>query len=223
MKRIAFLAITVLVGASFVVLTGLYFSKSSAQSTLPVLAATSVGMIDTPNGAMNHAVVELSSWPDSVTGDCHGSDGGNHPDWVTFCSTTDLELPAHSLVTIKISQYDGGETITNAYFAQVHGTIDGTATVDGFTFTQIPADSVGHTFTIHGIPSPSQDDLFVSVPLQLTEAEGETPKVVEFSFYTGSPGTYFWNCEFPCGDGTYARFGGPMSMQGYMAGHISVV
>ena len=33
---------------------------------------------------------------------------------------------------------------------------------------------------------------------------------------------YVWQCEYPCGDGTYANFGGPMSAQGYMAGTISV-
>jgi hypothetical protein len=74
----------------------------------------------------------------------------------------------------------------------------------------------------------SQDDLFVSVPLMAANQDnvGEdgypVPNMVEFSFYTGGPGTYFWNCEFPCGDGTYANFGGPMSAQGYMAGRITV-
>ena len=45
---------------------------------------------------------------------------------------------------------------------------------------------------------------------------------VTFSFITKGPGTYVWNCEFPCGDGTYAKFGGPMSTQGYMSGTVTV-
>jgi hypothetical protein len=31
-----------------------------------------------------------------------------------------------------------------------------------------------------------------------------------------------WNCEYPCGDGTYAKFGGPMSARGYMSGTLTV-
>ena len=44
-----------------------------------------------------------------------------------------LHVPAHSLVTVTINQYDGGEKITNPYFAKVHGTVGGTMTVDGKT------------------------------------------------------------------------------------------
>jgi hypothetical protein len=46
--------------------------------------------------------------------------------------------------------------------------------------------------------------------------------VVRFSFMTGGPGKYVWNCEFPCGDGTYAKFGAPMSTRGYMSGTLTV-
>ena len=48
------------------------------------------------------------------------------------------------------------------------------------------------------------------------------PHVVTFSFVTRGPGSYVWQCEFPCGDGTYAKFGGPMSQQSYMSGTITV-
>lgn len=226
MKRVlqvVFLLITIIVGVGFVSGVGWYFSQASPDNTLPVEAAKVVGTVDTPQGQMQHAVLELSSWADSIAAGCHGEDGGQHPDWVTFCPTTDFELPANSLVTIRVSQYDGGEVITNPYFAQVHGTVDGSAIMNGEPFRQIAPDTVGHTFTIHGVQSPNQDELFVSVPLMASEDENVTPNVIEFSFYTGGPGTYYWNCEFPCGDGTYANFGGPMSAQGYMAGRIMVV
>lgn len=223
MKRLFFLLITIIIGVGFVGGVGWYFSTSSPDSTLPVEAAKVVGTVDTPKGSMPHAVLEISSWADSMAGGCHGESGGAHPDWVTFCPTTDFELPANSLVTIKVSQYDGGEVLNNNFFATVHGTVDGTAVMNGEPFTEIPADTVGHTFTIHGVQSPSQSELFVSVPLMASADENVTPNVVEFSFYTGTPGTYYWNCEFPCGDGTYANFGGPMSTQGYMAGRIMVV
>ena len=51
----------------------------------------------------------------------------------------------------------------------------------------------------------------------------QTPIVTTFSFYTGSKGEYVWNCEFPCGDGTYAKFGAAMSKYGYMSGKVTVV
>lgn len=224
MKRVLVLLATLVVGAGFVIAVGAYFHFSVNPDQQLLLASAKVeGNVDTPRGSMPHAILEVSSWADSEAGECHGPDGGAHPGWVTFCPTTNFQLPAHSLVTIRVDQYDGGEVITNPYFAQVHGTVDGKATLNGEPFTQIPSDAVGHTFTIHSIPSPNQDDLFVSVPLMASADENVTPNVVEFSFYTGSPGTYYWNCEFPCGDGTYANFGGPMATQGYMAGIIQVV
>ena len=48
------------------------------------------------------------------------------------------------------------------------------------------------------------------------------PHVITFSFITAGPGEYVWQCEYPCGDGTYAKFGGPMSTQGYMSGTLIV-
>ena len=224
MKRVVILLASLVVGAGFVIAVGFFFSRVvNPDVTYPMLAATNEGTVDTPRGPMPHAVLQVSSWADSEAGECHGPDGGEHPGWVTFCPTTNFQLPANSYVTIRVEQYDGGEVITNPYFAQVHGTADGAALLNGEKFTAIPPDTVGHTFTIRGIPSPDQDDMFVSVPLMASHDENVTPNVVEFSFYTGSPGTYYWNCEFPCGDGTYANFGGPMSAQGYMAGIVEVV
>ncbi len=61
----------------------------------------------------------------------HGSDGGAHPDWVSYGPSTNLHVPAHALVTVTIRQYDSGDRITNPYFAKVHGTLGGTMTVNG--------------------------------------------------------------------------------------------
>lgn len=222
MKKWLWLGLTIILGVVFVGTVGALFSWASPQSQLPVAKAEVRGTVETPKGVMPHAFLEMSSWADSMAGGCHGEDGGEKPDWVTFCPTTNFQLPANSLVTITVKQYDGGEKITNPYFAQVHGTVDGQATLNGKPFTQIPPDAVGHTFTMHSISGTGQDSLFVSVPLQLTEDE-TVANVIEFSFYTGAAGTYYWNCEFPCGDGSLANFGGPMATQGYMAGEITVV
>ncbi len=231
MRRALWAILTVILGVLFVSGVGLYFSKASPANAQDLVVATIDGTMQTPRGEMPHATLELSSWPDSLApaamGGCHGESGGAHPDWVTFCPGTNLQLPANSAVTIRVRQHDGGETLNNPYFAQVVGTIDGTATLNGETFTSIPPNKVGHTFTMHSIPSAGHDSIFVSVPLQAADEENvkdgyPVPNIVEFTFYTGAPGKYYWNCEFPCGDGTYANFGGPMSTQGYMAGEIYV-
>ena len=158
---------------------------------------------------------------------------------------SNFSVPAHSAVTITIWQYDSGETLNNDFFAKVRGTVDGTATLvsrydtkthtnvtEAKTITQIPHDEVGHTFTIHGM-SDDQDQLFVNVPLlladdaEVTAAEEEGgftqfPTMTTFTIITGDEGEYIWNCEFPCGDGTIARFGNAMSSMGYMSGHFIV-
>ena len=134
-------------------------------------------------------------------------------------------------MTITVFQYDSGETLNNDFFSHVIGTVDGNATWNGKPFTELALDEIGHTFTIHSLPT-NQDDFFLNVPLPLVdedilvaaEEKGEypEPQVVVFSFITGGPGEYVWNCEFPCGDGTYGNFGDAMSALGYMAGRFSV-
>jgi hypothetical protein len=159
----------------------------------------------------------------------HGKKGGQHPDWVSYGPKSNFQVPAHSLVTITIDQYDGGESLNNSFFAKPRGTIGGTETVDGKTVSRVNPDTVGHTFTIHAAPT-NQDPLFVSVPLPavaddapaMPHSDYPAPHVVTFSFITGGKGEYVWNCEFPCGDGTYAKFGGPMSTRGFMSGTFTV-
>lgn len=217
---------TIIAGALVVVGFGwlLHQQPAQAQSSAVVIRGTAA----TPQGNVPHVFVHLATYPDSMAGE-HGADGGPQPDWVSYGPTTDLSVPAHSLVTVTIDQYDTGDKITNPYFAQVHGTIGGTATVNGKTVTKIDPNSVGHTFTLHAAPT-TQSPLFLSVPLPALPDDAPTapgsnygkPNVVTFSFMTGGAGQYVWNCEFPCGDGTYAKFGGPMSTRGYMSGTLTV-
>jgi hypothetical protein len=163
-------------------------------------------------------------------------------------SGTNFQVPPHTAVTITVFQYDSGETLNNDFFAHVRGTVDGTAKfVKSYdtnakanaspetVITNIPTDMVGHTFTLHGM-SDGQDQIFVSVPLMMSideevgaAEEGATesgyvqhPTKTTFTFITGDEGEYIWNCEFPCGDGTIARFGNAMSAMGYMSGHFIV-
>lgn len=215
-------------GVLVVVLAGTTLAR--AGTTPGLLKATVKGTAQTPVGVLPHAFMELATYPDSMAGE-HGPDGGSQPEWVSYGPTTNLSVPAHALVTITIKQYDSGGTITNPWFAKVHGTVDGTVMVNGKSETQLKPDAIGHTFTIHALPT-NQDPLFVSIPLPALSDEAEAklapgsnypaPDVVTFSFVTGGPGEYVWNCEYPCGDGTYAKFGGPMSARGYMSGTFTV-
>jgi len=225
MKSLIGLASTVLGGVLAVGMAGAALAHSSAPPK--ELRAVVNGVADTPQGSLPHAFLNLDVWPDSLAGE-HGDDGGPHPDWVSYGPSSNLVLPAHSLVTMTIKQYDTGEAITNPYFAQVHGTVDGTATVDGHPVRAVDPETVGHTFTVHALIT-DQDPLFVSVPLPAVADESPmlangyaAPHVITFSFITGGAGDYVWQCEFPCGDGTYAKFGGPMSEQAYMAGTVRV-
>jgi len=92
------------------------------------LRASVHGVAQTPAGALPHAFhgpsrATRTAWRASTartagrtrTGSVYGPD-------------TNLEVPAHALVTMTIDQYDTGGTIDNAYFAGVHGTLGGTET-----------------------------------------------------------------------------------------------
>lgn len=234
MKRGFTALVTVLLGVS-VVFGVASFLHVSNQQNAPVVAQVR-GTAQTSQGVLPHAFIALSAYPDSLAGE-HGPSGGAHPDWVSYGPSTAISLPAHSLVTMTITQYDSGGTINNPYFANVWGTVatpgDGTTNgqmlVDGKPISSIDPTAVGHTFTIHELSSPSQSNLFVSVPLPAVDDKNmpdsgytKTPHVITFSFITGSAGKYVWNCEYPCGDGTYRNFGDAMSARSFMSGTVTV-
>ena len=225
-KRILGAFLTVALGAGTIVGIGSYVAAAKNDSR--VLAATPDGTLQTPQGNLPHYTLDMSVYPDSMFGG-HGKDGGPHPDYVSYGPVTNFSVPAHSAVTITVHQYDSGESITNPFFAKAHGTMDGTMTVNGVKMSEVSPKTVGHTFTLHGLAN-GKDQLFVSVPLLYVPEEEQpesgytkTPSVTTFTFITGGEGEYVWNCEFPCGDGTYARFGAVMSTMGYMSGHFNVV
>src|SRR5487761_2519868 len=111
---------TVILGAAVIAGIGTYVA--SAKNDSRVLVATPAGTVNTPQGNLPHYTLDMSAYPDSMAGS-HGSNGGPHPDWVTYGSYTNFQVPAHSLITITIRQYDSGSRITNDFFASVHGTV----------------------------------------------------------------------------------------------------
>ena len=160
-----------------------------------------------------------------------------HPDWVSYLiksngkwiHSTIYQVPANSIVHVTIYQYDSASGLRNPYFSQVQGTVGDDMTVDGKTVDAISPEAPAHTFAI--------PELGVYVPLEgVDEKEEESnfceeapcePKynhrVVTFSFRTGKPGRYRWQCFVPCGAGTINGNGGPMQTLGYMDGFIDVV
>ncbi len=181
--------------------------------------------------------ISLGVFPDSYA--CHGSSGGPHPDWVTYCPSTSIKVPAYSTITVTIRQYDSSTTLHNYWFARVSGTVGATMTVNGKTMRGVSPDALGHTFTIQ-TPPGVKDQLFVNVPLSgvadnapdavtVNGHQYPRPNVIVFQFRTGAPGTYVWKCYDPCGNGLYGdglygenNFGGAMATTGYMAGTLTV-
>ena len=233
MRRALFAFLTVLIGVAVVAGTALFVARNGAEP--PTLSATPAGTSQTSNGEVKHATLELSVFPNASSTQA----GPNIPastttlvanaqQWPFYSPSTSIQLPAHSLVTVTLHQYDTGGQIYNNWFAKPIGTVGNTMTVDGKDVTSIAPSNVAHTFTIHQYPDSNQPYMYVSVPLPAqadnatNQANGyPTPIDVTFSFMTGAPGNYVWNCEFPCGNG-YVEFGGPMSQRGFMSGTVTV-
>jgi len=196
-------------------------SKDSQKKTY----ATVNGTVTVDGKALQHAFITQSVFPDDASARANHVNRTNSHPW-PFYTESHLVLPAHSVVTMTLRVYDGGEELNHNYFAKVVGTVDGTMTVDGQQVTELKPTEVQHTFTLHGLPTSTQEPLFVNVPLpkvQDADMEKNGSHLVVFSFVTGGAGEYVWNCEYPCGDGTYAKFGAVMGQNGYMSGKVSVV
>lgn len=232
MKRFLVALVSVLIGAGVVAGVAVFASVTSGEPA--VLVATPTGTVDSPDGPMNSASLELAVYPNNSDEIPGPMDGVNalyaSQGWPFYWPSTTLQVPANSLITVTITQYDSGGRVYNPYWAEVHGTVDGTMSVNGKTVSKWDPLRIGHTFTVHQYPDSGQPDLFVSVPLPSNggTAVGNAnpyvtdPQVVTFTFKTGEPGKYVWNCEFPCGD-LYQEFGGPMQQRGWMSGTLEVV
>ncbi|MFN8126112.1 MAG: hypothetical protein U0R64_06370 [Candidatus Nanopelagicales bacterium] len=235
MKRTLMTVLTVLAGVLVVAGSVLFFGMGAQQPT--ALAATVVGTKSTDSGEVPHATLELSIYPNQsdavpppAVDDPTAQVASASQQWPFYTPSTNIEVPAHSLVTVTIHQYDTGGQIYNPFLATVQGTVDGTADYDGESKDKTDPNTVAHTFTIHQYPESTQPDLFVNVPVPANSANAPAdangypkhPKEITFSFMTGDAGEYIWNCEFPCGSG-YVEFGGPMQQRGWMSGTLTVV
>lgn len=158
------------------------------------------------------------------------------PDWVSYLvkdargrwrHSTVFKVPAHSLVQVTIYQYDTATGLRNPFWSQVRGTVGGTMTVNGKTMSALPPDDASHTFAV--------PELGISVPLKgvadnaknqcsaapCTLAQAHT--AITFTFRTGNPGTFRWQCFVPCAASFIFGNGGPMQTIGWMDGQLKVV
>jgi hypothetical protein len=166
------------------------------------------------------------------------------PDWVSYLAqdqsgrwqhTTIYKLPAHTLVTLTIYQFDTATGLRNPFLAQVRGTQGGTATINcsacspaiNGPVSVVNADDASHTFTVPdlgiSVPLPGVADdaknQCAAAPCSLSQAH----TTISFSFMTPGPGTYRWQCFVPCALKTYFGNGGPMQTIGWMSGELKVV
>jgi hypothetical protein len=217
---------TIILG--FGIIAGIFFSLRSAQGLgydPSVLQATKT--------ASNSATLDLSTFPDSMV--CHPDAGNPQINWVTYCPSTTFEVPANSLITVVIKQYDSASGLYNDFFQKVQGTVGGVAMYNDKPMSQINADDTAHTFTIQSQPDET-NPIFVSVPL-LGVADNApsnvtvngnaypTPNIIQFQFRTGPAGhVYIWHCYVPCGNDRESPYGfsGPMATTGFMAGTMTV-
>lgn len=159
-----------------------------------------------------------------------------HPDWVSYLArdtsgkwhhTTIFKVPAHALVRVTVYQYDTATGLRNPFWSQVRGTVGNTMAVDGRTTNALPPEEASHTFAI--------PELGVSVPLKGVAEEAKNQcevapctlaqahTTVTFTFRTGNPGRFRWQCFVPCAAGFVFGNGGPMQSIGWMDGYVQVV
>ena len=194
----------------------------------------------TPGGVVNFTNAQAAGQPVNLTVQTVGSIGtGPHPTWVSYLvkdpqgkwiHDTTWELPAHTLIHMTVYQYDSGSPLRNQEWGQVQGTIGGTATLNGKTYSQYDSytgNGVGHTFAI---PTLGLSVPLIGVSPNATNVCGVAPchfnlphNVITFSFMTPSAGNYPWQCFVPCAAGFLNGLGGPMQTLGYMDGFIDVV
>lgn len=168
--------------------------------------------------------------------------GYTHPNWVsywaknpqgTWVHSTQFEVPAHTRIDVTILNYDGGAQLRNQYIGRVTGTLSGDMTVNGRKVKDItPASNptVGygesHTFTIPGlglnIPLPSVNGNNPTFCTQSPCTTNHVHNTVTFSFMSGAPRQYHWQCFFPCAASYLDGNGGPMQTLGYMDGFLKV-
>jgi hypothetical protein len=141
--------------------------------------------------------------------------GGPAQNYAAYTPSTVLRVPAQSLVTFTIRNFDL-DTVTlqgASPAAHVQGTEGGVAYADGRAYSALDQTGIAHTFTVPA--------LHLNVPIPGHAASGKSYVTVTFRIHTGKAGTYDWRCFAPCGDGPEGQ-AGPMADDRYMRGTLFV-
>ena len=134
MKRTLVTLLSVVVGVAIV--AGIAIFNSVREAEPPTLKALAAGTMQTPQGELPHATLELAVYPNSSASVPPPNTSSNfEANWLSgqpfYWPSTSIQVPANSAVTITFIQYDGGGQICNPYFAHVHRTMDRTFLVHG--------------------------------------------------------------------------------------------
>ena len=158
-----------------------------------------------------------------------------HVDWVTYMvrnpqgrwvHSTVWRLPAYATVTVTDYNFDTATGLRNPFWGRVQGTVGGTMSVDGKKVSELDPSVASHTFTVpelgvavafKGVPDNAKNQCSVT-PCSLWQAHTTTV----FTFKTGKPGKYRWQCFVPCAFGFIFGNGGPMQSLGWMDGYLMV-
>jgi hypothetical protein len=162
--------------------------------------------------------------------------GYTEPTWVSYLvkdekgkwqHTTIFKVPANTLVHVTVYQYDGNSGLRNPFLARPQGVVGNTIQVDGKTVDVVNPDDASHTFAIAAyhlvVPLVGVADNAKNTCDQAPCGLDKTHRTITFSFRTGAPGHYRWQCFVPCAAGFIYGFGGPMQTVGYMDGFLDVV
>jgi heme/copper-type cytochrome/quinol oxidase subunit 2 len=205
-RLVEFLA---LITAPFVLLVGLvlyvdYGTSTSSAATTPAAAPVAHAAARTiPTFSMT-----------VVTDDQTGKDGD-----IAYIPS-DLTLPAHSTVRIRITNFDDATAQKPARYARVWGTVGNTIQVRRMMAVSMP-NMLSAARTVRALPAATEvSHTFTSTGLHLNVPVFPAG-VTTFVIRTGAPGHYTWQCMDPCGSGK-TGWGGAMVMKGYMSGTITV-
>jgi hypothetical protein len=162
--------------------------------------------------------------------------GYSEPTWVSYLvkdehekwqHSTVFTLPANTLVHVTVYQYDGASGLRNNFFGRVQGVEGDTMQVDGKTVQSIDPSLASHTFAVAAyhlvVPLEGVADNAKNQCEQAPCGLDKAHRTITFSFRTGAPGRYRWQCFVPCAAGFIFGFGGPMQTIGYMDGFLNVV
>ena len=206
------------------VLIGFYVSdlttlQGSASYTVPVQSVGGKPVVNLKIETVAAVGPKLSPNPDWVSYLVQNTQG-------TWMRRTVWKLPANATVHVTIYNFDGASGLRNPYLARPEGVDGNSVTIDGKPYRAIDPNNASHTFAVPAY------HLIVAVPGVADDAKnqcGYAPcslklahRTIRFTFHTGAPGHYRWQCFVPCAAGWIDGFGGPMQTIGYMDGFLDV-